>query len=629
MTKTQIIAICFLAAAGLTGCGGSSSNSNNNGPAPVDPPKLSAGASSQSLLPTVSGSRTYLDNAPGWLAAGEVDANSPGVFIDEWDQGEITIGNGEQDASWVHDDIRVTSLALDYDGQKVILVSTDTYMHLASDVDKMIADARENLSDDWAEARILFHATHNHHGPDTAFDINTAWYQMASDQITLSIEEAIDALEPATTKLASGMHGYGAFDQRDPRVTDDRLNVMTFNAFDDGESIATMVQWASHPETTLGFDPDPTAVDCPTTEANCSAEDRYFTADFPGVLQQRLKASQGGEVLYLNGAIGVLIATLHAPAWKVTASHPVGNGHDVPDGAEMLLEECTDYECKNFLKTESIGHELFNAVTALIDEATAFEISEISVTTTNYFTRMSNFGFSYLAASGDLGWQERSSYTCEIPYSLESCVDHGFSTVPDPIFGAVLEGDITSTRFTRVDFGEVGMMYMPGEVPPELVIGLPENFIGSSDDYYLNPDFHAVAEDYTIPGYLLSLPDENITFTVGLGTDQLGYHVPLSDYRIFCPDDVLEGLGAPTCSDLHSLGAIEGTNWISGARCKAVAEGDETVIAALGGLTPVVEGICRYGQALGRADEHYHETNSLGWDLVDDMWQAAQSVYAD
>tara|TARA_R110002153_G_scaffold82780_3_gene208675 strand:- start:7714 stop:9651 length:1938 start_codon:yes stop_codon:yes gene_type:complete len=627
MLNVKQIIICFLFTSVLTGCG----DDNDKDPIEVviDPPKLSAGASSQSLLPTVNGSRTYLNDAPGWLSASEVDANSPGLFIADWDQGQINVGNGEADASWVHDDIRVTALALDYDGQKVILVSTDTYMHIATDVDKMIADARVNLSDDWVEANILFHATHNHHGPDTAFEINDDWYQMASDQITLSIHEAIDAIQPATTKIATGMHGYGAFDQRDPRITDDRLNVMTFNAFNGGESIATMVQWASHPETTLGFEPDPAAVDCPSTEVNCNAEDRYFTADFPGVLQQRLKESHGGEVLYLNGAIGVLIATLHAPAWVVTDEHPVGNGHDVPEGAAMLREDCSSYECKNFLKTESIGHELFNAVVALIDQAEELDISEITVTTNDYFTQMSNFGFSYLAATGGLGWQERDSYTCEIPFSVESCINHGFSTIDDPVFGSVLEGSVTKTRFTRVDFGDVGMMYMPGEVPPELVIGLPEDFSGANENYYLKSEYHAVGDDYIIPGYLLSLPSEDITFTVGLGTDQLGYHVPLSDYRIFCPDDVLASLGAPSCAELHSFSAIEGENWISGARCKAVTENDAAMLETLGALVPVIEGICRYGQALGRADEHYHETNSLGWDLVDDMWKAAESLYQD
>lgn len=621
MKHIKRILICTLFFIGLSACVGSSNNAE-------DPPKLSVGASSQSLLPTVYGTRAYLNYAPGWPEASGVDANDPGVFIYEWDQGQVDVGNGEEDASWVHDDIRATALALDYDGQKVILVSTDTYMHLAADVDKMIENTRENLPEDWLDSEILFHATHNHHGPGTAFSVNPDWYQMASDQIGLAIKEAVSSMKLATTKIASGMHGYGAFDQRDPRITDDRLNVMTFNDYDNGELIATMVQWASHPETTLGFDPDSESVDCPSTEVDCNAEDRYFTADFPGVLQQRLKESKGGEVLYLNGAIGVLIATLHAPAWVITEEHPVGNGHDVPDGAAMLLDSCSDYECKNFLKTESIGNELFKAVETLMNQAVTFQFSEIAVSTKEYFTQMSNYGLSYLAANGGMGWQERDSFTCEIPFSIETCTNHGFSTVSDPVFGSVLEGDVTKTRFTRVDFGEVGMMYMPGEIPPEVVIGLPDDFNDSSDNYYLKPDFHAVGSDYSIPGHLLSLPSEYITFTVGLGTDQLGYHVPISDFRILCPDDLLSELGAPTCSQLHGFGAIEGEDWISGERCKAVKNKDAATLQALGEeLVPVIEGICRYGQAMGRTQEHYHETNSVGWDLVDDLWNAAESLY--
>jgi hypothetical protein len=137
-----------------------------------------------------------------------------------------------------------------------------------------------------------------------------------------------------------------------------------------------------------------------------------------------------------------------------------------------------------------------------------------------------------------------------------------------------------------------------------------------------------VGSDYIIPGHLLSLPSEVITFTVGLGTDQLGYHVPISDYRILCPDDLLSELGAPTCSQLQGFGAIEGEDWISGERCKAVKNNDAATLQALGEeLVPVIEGICRYGQAMGKTEEHYHETNSVGWDLVDDLWSAAESLY--
>jgi hypothetical protein len=34
---------------------------------------------------------------------------------------------------------------------------------------------------------------------------------------------------------------------------------------------------------------------------------------------------------------------------------------------------------------------------------------------------------------------------------------------------------------------------------------------------------------------------------------------------------------------------------------------------------PAVAGSCRYGQALGEADDHDEETNSVGWDLEADI----------
>jgi len=59
-----------------------------------------------------------------------------------------------------------------------------------------------------------------------------------------------------------------------------------------------------------------------------------------------------------------------------------------------------------------------------------------------------------------------------------------------------------------VDFGNVGMLFMPGELPPELVAGLPDDFeTAAPDKYYREPHLHAVGGDYQIPGHLLSLVD--------------------------------------------------------------------------------------------------------------------------
>jgi hypothetical protein len=48
-------------------------------------------------------------------------------------------------------------------------------------------------------------------------------------------------------------------------------------------------------------------------------------------------------------------------------------------------------------------------------------------------------------------------------------------------------------------------------------------------------------------------------------------------------------------------------------------------------LADAIVATCRYGQALGRElgepAGHYEETNSAGWDLVDDTWAAALELF--
>ena len=78
---------------------------------------LLAGSASASVLPTVDGSTDYLADAPGWNESA-VDPIDIGVYVPMFDQGSVDVGNGSSDASWVHDDIRATALALDRQGER-------------------------------------------------------------------------------------------------------------------------------------------------------------------------------------------------------------------------------------------------------------------------------------------------------------------------------------------------------------------------------------------------------------------------------------------------------------------------------------------------------------------------------
>ena len=639
LAAVAIVAVC------LFGC--SNNNNNDAGGGAVDS-ALYAGAASRSLLPTVSGGREYLKDVPGWPAASELDPNDPGVFIPVWDQGRVDVGNGNSDGSWVHDDVRATAVALVRGEQRAIFLTSNTYMHLKSDVDEIVKRVKAALPDEWAGAEVLLAASHNHHGPETAFGPNAEWYEMAAQQIVAAAIAATEVVEPVTASVASGTHNYGSVDQRDPRIYDSRLNVMAFDSVETGESVAIVVQWNSHPEVTLGWEPPADAAGLDEACAikgweggQCTAEDRYFSGDYVSVLETRLKATHGGEVAFFNGALGVLTGPLHASAWVVDEAHPVGDGMTVPEGA-LPLTECdrsNPYECQSFAKTESTGTELANAVNALIDSAEPMQFESIDIRRQEFYSRVTNLGFRVLAAQGELGWKPMQVFTCSgKPFTDESCEDAGQETVSDPVLTPLLgyqvaRGDVLKTQVIHVDFGDVGMLFLPGEVSSELVIGLPDDFdTAPPQKYNENPDEHALGADYVIPGHYLSLVDESITFVVGLGMDEVGYFVPASDYRLQCHPLSLTALPGASCGDLAARGVIESPTWVGGITCQKVFD-DAAFLASLGPDGPAVKAVCYYGQMVGAEIEkppgHYEETNSAGWDLVDDLWAATVMLFED
>jgi len=615
------------------------SNSDDDAGLPV-----LAGAASRSVLPTVGGTRDYLSEVPGWPPREQVDPDDPGVFVETWDQGRVDVGNGRSDSAWVHDDLRTTALALEVEDERVLIVMADTYSYFGIDIAAMLERVRARIPADWSEVPVLVSATHNHHGPDTAFSINDDWFSLHADEIAEAVAEAITAMKPAVMSSAVGDHGYGADDVRDPVIRNTALNVLTVDDAETGDAIATLVQWTGHPESTLGWSPPADAANLEETcaiknwtEGNCTAEGRYLTADYPGVLRERLQGARGGEVLYFNGPLGNQVGPGAAPTWVVDEDHPVGDGITIPEGA-VPLTQCNDrddYYCRSFAKTESIGTELANAVLLALEQPTRVKVSELTVRIESFYTRLTNIGFRVLIADGDIGWSAPVLYNCTgKPFTNDNCVEDGGELVDDPLLTPLFDsqiaaGDVIGSQIAHIDFGDVGMLFMPGELPPELVRGLPDDFeTAPPEKYYREPHLHAVGADYTIPGHLLSLVDESVTLTVGLGTDQIGYFVPVSDYRLRCLDLVV-ATELTTCAELHSRGTIEGEDWISGATCQRITD-DAAALEALGDDAAAVQSICRYGQALGRElgepEGHYEETNAAGWDMVDDLWEAAQQM---
>ena len=597
-----------------------------------------AGAASRSVLPTVDGERAYLDEAPAW---NDYDPDDPGVFVPEWDQGQVDVGNGSDDGSWVHDDLRASAVALATGDDLVVIVSVDVYMVFAVDAAEIERRARELLPDDVAEsARIIISATHLHEGPDTAFSVNDDWYDLMADETAGVIADAVDALEPAEVTAAQGEHGFGQVDARDPLIVDPTVNLLSVRAADRDETIATVVQWASHPETTLGWSPPVDLAEaCATkgwTGEDCTADGRYFTADYPGVLRTRLQEHVGGEVVYLNGAIGSQIGPGDADVWRTDAVEAVDGPSVAPAGAEPV-DGAADFREQNFARIDAIGTELFKRVAELLDETGEPLEPTLAWDEQAFYTRLTNIGFRVLLADGDLGWQDPPGYTCTgRPFSDDTCTDDGGEVEDDPILTPLVDsqirvGDVLQTRLVFVDVGGVGFLFLPGELPPELVVGLPDDFDDTAT-YYDEPDLHATGDDYDIPGALLDLVPTQQTFTVGLGGDELGYFVPINEARLKCLDLALPPEAGYSCQQLFDEGLLITPDAVAGPVCREMLEDPEAADLPTGDARTALEAVCRYGQALGRElgepDGHYEETNSAGWDLVDDTWAAAEQLFS-
>jgi hypothetical protein len=642
----SIIVVLFLS---LVACSSSDSGAVTSAPEDTEVPDTSlpsessllAGSASASVLPTVNGATDYLSEAPGWSDT-VVNPTDIGVYVPMFDQGSVDVGNGSGDASWVHDDVQAAAIALDKDGERAIVVAVDVYMIFSVDGDEIARRAKEQLPEDWQEVPVLINATHNHHGPDTAFSINDDWYSHMADVVAGVVVAAVADLQPATATAISGEHRFGMNDGRDPVVFDPRLNVLDLKNAENGTAIATVVQWSSHPEVTLGWDPP----EVPNLAAiciekgwdadSCTAEGRYFTADYPGVLRENLQAAGFGDILYLNGPLGNQIGPGGSDIWDVTKT-PIGNGWNAPANAQPVAG-CEDLRCRNFARTHAVGVQLAQAVIDLVASADVITVEKVSLSSQTFYTNLTNIGFRLLIADGDLAWQNPVLYVCKVdkPKTDETCVSDDGAVETDPVLTPLTDseirvGNVFKTRISFLDLGSVGFIFMPGEVPPELVVGLPTDFDTNTAKYYLDgPGLHAEGVDYDFPGYLMSLVERDVLFTVGLGTEQLGYWVPVSEYRLKCLEIALP-VGV-TCADLNARGIIEHPDAVGGLTCKKITD-DAAALEEYGADAAAVAAVCRYGQALGRElgepEGHYEETNAAGWDLVDDMWNAATVLFGN
>jgi hypothetical protein len=597
---------------------------------PAAAPAFKVGAASRSVLPLVDGARDYLSSPD---IPGPEDATSPGVFVEAFDAGRVAVGNGHPDAHWVRDDLRVRSVAVEQlrgGGDIVVMASADLYMIFRPEADEIRARARALLPSSLRDrVDIAIATTHNHHGPDTAFDVNHVWYDQMMDEAAAAIAESVLDLRPARLTVADGNLWFGMRDSRDPVVIDPTMNALQATATN-GDVIATLVQWNNHPEVTLGWTPtEDRSADCAVLgEASPCTRNRYFTSDFTGRMATTIEDRVGGVAPIFVGALGGLITPLRAAIWEVTDEIGLGDQFNPPVGAQPAGHD-TSFTDANFRRAVVLGEQGAAHALRLLDQGEVITDASLSYETRDVYTRMSNIGFRLLAVVDPgtgrpaIGHLPGMLYRCPTagPKDASTCEADDFGTEADPLVGTIRAGDHIRTEVAYLRLGPIGMVWMPGEVVGELVIGLPAGFDDDPAAWFSGPlELHAAGPALETGGYVHSLMTDRYRWTIGLGNDELGYVVPISDWRVLCV------AGAAACAGLHAAGLIAHPDSLSGEQCKEITENPAVLLPYPPDIQQALGASCRYGQALGQAESHYEETNSVGWDLAADILDAVSAL---
>ena len=267
-----------------------------------------AGAAAITITPKITDTWVDVDsNAKYQPKKGDhfIDKNGNGTFDAYWLAG---FGNARA-ANGIHDDLWARTVVFGNQALKTAVVVIDAIGFMMDDV----IDVRQMVPKDWGIDHVIVVSTHDHEAPDligmwgekhTKTGVNTAYMDFVKKQIVASIDSARFSMTPAAIRMTKIPHVRDELvrDSRPPYVFDDDLYVLQFLKRESREPIATVVNWANHPET-------------------LESKNLLITSDFPNYVRQGIETGLvyngqvvrpgiGGVAIYINGAIGGLMTPI-------------------------------------------------------------------------------------------------------------------------------------------------------------------------------------------------------------------------------------------------------------------------------------------------------------------------------
>jgi hypothetical protein len=347
---------------------------------------------------------------------------------------------------------------------------------------------------------VVVHAAHNHEGPDTMGNWGAAFlrrgvvdaYQAELIEASAdAVGDAVAALRPVA-RLRVGEGDIGAWhpergsrnlvnDTRDPYIVDSRVGVAHFEG-EGGETLATLVSWANHPET-------------------MGSSNNLLTADFVHALRvgvergvtwrSRSAEGLGGTAIFINGALGGMMTPLRIDVQD-------------PDGA---IHASGTWE-----KADTIGLIVAEVALDALDRADVAADPDLAARSHRYEIPVDNIGFQAMFLAGVLT-RPLTRYDDTVPIDATNRPH-------------------VRTEASVVEIGPLQLATVPGELLPEALLGGYDGGLLDAPVPLVRPDNPFPPDLTRAPGppYLIDAYTRPHRWLVGLGNDELGYLIPAYDF---------------------------------------------------------------------------------------------------
>lgn len=442
-------------------------------------------------------------------------------------------GDGQFQAMWMggfagnhpmqgfHDDTWSRALVVETGDTTVAIVSVDTVGLFFDDIDKAREQIKKRLPPGSIDY-ILVSSTHTHEGPDTmgqwgprknglpaGSGRNKKYQAWMLERIAESIMEAYKNRKAATLRVGrvkTGTKGL-AKDTRYPFIFDDTLLVLQAKDTS-GEVIATLVNWGNHPEV-------------------LSDINNYNSSDYCHYTREALEKGitgkditvkpQGGIVLFLQGALGALIAPLGLTT-------PDLNGNDIRGST--------------WERAKALGHRVAGFAQKALDASQPISSTDVSLWAKPIQVRVDNRAF-HVAFTIGLLERKGVGYNDQLP---------------------IKEGNIPKiiSEVAMIRVGPLTFYSMPGEIDPQILVGGYDGSYSHGNpliDDKRFPDLRAKMEKNAPKGpYLKEQIPGDYKFMVGLGNDALGYLLAPWNFTLSKENPYFEQAKGDYYEETNSLG---------------------------------------------------------------------------